>query len=182
MRTILVAGSSSDAGKTTLACRIVQVLPGWGALKISTVRPHPCDGAPDCPACHGLRAPFRVSTAPQEIRAPGSDTERLHRAGAARVAWLVAREEALGEGIVRALEAMGGLPGVVIEGNSFARHRRPDRLVLVVRGDGAPPKPSAEALRSLADRVLVNRGTGSAAQDEAETLRLLEEIRTWFPG
>ncbi len=172
MRTLLVGGLCSGVGKTTLVCRLLETLPGWGALKITPVRTHPCEGHPGCRECHGLRGDYEISLDPGDGKETGTDL--YARAGAARALWLLGRELGLGPAIGAALRRMGDLPGLVVEGNSFARHGAPDAIVLVAR-EGLPGvKPRALDLIPTADWVVLNRAPGAGAEPKTVE-RLLRE-------
>lgn len=193
-----VGGCSSGVGKTTLIRRLLETLPGWGALKTSlgrNTRPAPGPG-------------WEIVTDRSTLDDPGSDTDLYRRAGAARVIWLRSRREALGEAVPRCLPRMRGLPGIVIEGNSHVPHSSPDRLILVARAGLEEIKPTAGPLLARANLVVVNRDPGSTPAEIAEResrlraggasgpiavvdagnpadagLRsLLREVATWFPA
>lgn len=196
-----MGGLSSGVGKTTLACRLLGSLPGWGALKITPVRTHLCPGDRGCPECHGLRGDYEISF----DRGDGGEagTALYARAGAARSCWLLAREPRLSEAIEDALERMEGLRGLVVEGNSFARRGAPDAFVLVAREGLRDAKPRALDLIPRADWVVLNRppdaGSGrstiepllrahgaarvltldAGSSADAGTAAFLAEIRAW---
>ncbi len=159
MRILGVGGCSKGVGKTLLIARLVEVLPGWGVLKTSPA--HPARGRPSERA-HGPAAPYEVVTDPAELTETGADTERYVAAGARRVVWLRAHPERLAEGMARALAAFGGLEGVVVEGNSFARFVEPERFVLVARAGSDEIKASAIALVPRADWIVLNAPAGSS--------------------
>ncbi len=142
MRTLLVGGCSSGVGKTTLVCRILETLPGWGALKITPVRPHAC-GGPECPECHGMRRDYEFVFEPQDP-------------AGARVGWLRSREDHLSRAVADALARFSDFQGVVVEGNSFARHTTPEKTVMVARVGLDEVKASALALVRVADWVVLN--------------------------
>lgn len=151
MRILAVGGCCSGVGKTALACRILSVLPGWGALKVS-----PAHGE----VRHRLEGPYRIDT-------PGvddheGDTGRFRSAGAARVAWLRTVRDSLEQALDEALGQFAELPGVLVEGNAAALAGNPDAAVLVARSGQREVKDSASRLASRADWVVWNR---SAAQD-----------------
>ena len=130
-------------GKTTLACRILEALGGWGAIKISPVRDAD-----------------RVVASLGSHR-PGSDTDLLARAGAARVVWLRAPDDRLGPAIARAMGELADLRGAVVEGNSFARHAPPSRTILVARAGLDEVKDSARSLVAAAHWLVLNRPRGA---------------------
>jgi molybdopterin-guanine dinucleotide biosynthesis protein len=197
-----VGGCCSGVGKTTLICRLLEVLDGWGALKVSPVHRDPAS-PPGAPLVdHALEGVYRIDTDPGD---PGSDTGRFHGAGAARVAWLRSTPERLGLALDEALAGFSGMPGVVVEGNAPARERPPTGLLMVARVGQREVKPSARALLTRADWIVLNRGAGptatldamgaseverqlgasprfaidAAAPSDPGTVELLEAISTW---
>ena len=178
MKTLAVGGCSSGVGKTTLVCRLLETLPGWGALKISPVRPHACSEGPACPDCHGMKGAFQIVADPVELLREGSDTFLFHQAGAARLAWLLCLEDHLERGIPAAAAAFLDLPGLVVEGNSFARHVAPEKLVMVARAGLYEVKGGVPDLLASADWVVLNRPLGTAPEQvRGEVRRLVERHR-----
>lgn len=142
MRVIVVGGTSSGVGKTSLVRRLLEVLPGWGALKTS---PHHGEGE------------LEIVRDEATLRQPGSDTSRYLHGGASRVAWLRYRPEHLERGMVEALSIFEDCPGVVIEGNSAARCVSPALVIVVARSGSLEVKESARELLARADHVVLNR-------------------------
>jgi len=141
MHVLVIAGTSSGAGKTTLACALLQRLPGWGAVKVS--EPHGRHGGPD------LRRED-----PSTVRR-GSDTARFLAAGAVRAWWLRARREEVAAAVPRVWAEADGLPGLVVEGNRAAGAFG-GRLVLVAHAARPEVKLSARPLLALADTRVLN--------------------------
>jgi len=151
-------------GKTTLIRRILGKLPDWGALK--TTRTH---GHGDAASRYEIRNDRRV------LGEAGSDTALFLEAGAARVGWLLYRPSGLAAGLTRALEDFHGLPGVVLEGNSYAGHLRPTGLIVVARPGLTEVKPSARPLIPLADWVVINRDRDATDEDASTLARDLSD-------
>jgi molybdopterin-guanine dinucleotide biosynthesis protein len=195
MRVLGVGGLSSGVGKTTVICRLLAVLPGWGALKTSI--PHK-----DNP--HAPGTGFDLIDDVERLERPGSDTARFTGSGAVRVLWLRSAPEALTAGIETALQAFGDLPGVVVEGNSFAIHRKPDAFVLLARAGLRDVKRSTGRVAPMADWLALNSPGGAGdpaevawlsralgapsaavivldAESETDqgTVRLCDEVRAW---
>ena len=153
MRVLGVGGTSSGVGKTAVVCLLLEALPGWGTLKTSVYRGN--DPTRDEPLPEG----FEIIHDPAVLDRYGTDTARYGGAGSARVRWLRSERDGLAEGIEQALALFTDLPGVIVEGNSFAVHRRPDAFVVVVRPGLDEIKESAWEIR--ADWWVVNgRGPG----------------------
>ena len=196
MRILAIGGMSSGVGKTTLICRILPGLPGWGVLKTSVRSGKKAGG--DLPPDH-----YEIVTAAQDLQVPGKDTGRYHQAGAAGLSWLRTGPDGLAEGVARAMERFSGYPGVVVEGNSHTFHQEPDRLVLVARGSLSEIKPTAARLLPRADLVVLNQATGEdrggltcqalvdagagcpILEGDVRSRQVLDRIRnrlaTWFP-
>jgi len=171
MRVLGVGGCCSGVGKTTVICRLLEVLKGWGALKVSPVHRDPASPSGASLVTHGLQGAYRIDTDPGE---PSSDTGRFHAAGAARVAWLRSTPERLGFALDEALAGFSGMPGVVVEGNAPARERPPLGLLIVARVGQREVKPSARARVAHADWIVLNRGGDETATLDGETVSELE--------
>jgi len=158
MRILVVGGGGSGVGKTTLICRLIEVLPGWAAIKVSPVHGAVAGGGA---LDHGLVGPYRIDAI--ERGGSASDTARLRAAGADPVLWIRSRPSRLGDALSEALSRLAGAPGVIIEGNSAARHLEAISVVLVARWGRRDVKPSAAALARRADWVVLNRPAPKAA-------------------
>lgn len=154
MKTIVIVGTGSGCGKTTVACRILRAVPGLGAVKVSP-----------------RQEPVRVEWG---AGSPGKDTDRYAGCGAAPVARIVAPRDqvaAAWEGVRGGFE---GCRGVVIEG-SRGLEIPADRLVVFVRGERSRElRPGREAeLASKADFIIER-----VPPEESEGL--LESIRSFL--
>jgi len=163
MRILVVGGFGSGVGKTTLICRLLEALPGWAAIKVSPVhgasRSH---GARHVD--HGLVGPFSIEA--EEHAGPHSDTARFRAAGAPGVLWVRSRPGRLGEALSEGLSALSAVPGVIVEGNSAARHLEAARVALVARSGRRDFKASAVALAGRADWVVLNRPAAEGLPDD----------------
>jgi molybdopterin-guanine dinucleotide biosynthesis protein len=113
MKIIAVVGTGSGCGKTTVACRILQAIPGLGAVKIS---PH-----------HGES---RVEWGAGE---PGKDTDLYVGSGAIKVARIIGPRNAVSSTWELIESKFEGCLGVVIEGACALDIPR-ERLVVFVVG------------------------------------------------
>lgn len=139
MKVLSVAGVGSGSGKTTLMARLIAVLPGWGALKTSPVRP----GGHD----HGLTGDYDLVTNLGRLSSSGTDTRRYIDSGAARVAWLIARPPLSAAAAEAVRAAFGDLPGLLVEGDSLAEGLRPGKRYRV------SPAMDEAAIEGLIDEV-----------------------------
>jgi molybdopterin-guanine dinucleotide biosynthesis protein len=129
MLTIGVGGGHSNSGKTEVVCRILPLLPGWGAVK--------CTRTPLYSA---------VIDDPLTLAEEDKDTGRYLAAGAAAVLWVQTTAEDVAETMGVALARLSHLPGVIVEGNSAIEVSHPD-IVIFTCGDPG-------RMKSGADRVL----------------------------
>lgn len=160
MQIICVTGSASGAGKTTVACGLLASLPGWSALKVTCrhgAGPCPHHGR-QCNVCASLDAPWRLTEMTAGNDTPGKDTDRLRRAGARRVLWLVTHGRHLAQAMGQGLFELRGAPGVVVEGNSAATCLDADLVIWVGRGDFRRWSPSGRRAADDADYTILLRG------------------------
>lgn len=143
MRLVVVGGSASNVGKTTLAARLIRGLagPSTVALKVS-VREGPCE--------------TRVLTLrrgePADHR---RDSGKLLDAGADCVVWVTVQRSAVRTGLARGLATARRLrpSTVVVESTSAGIELRRISDSWFVAGDGAW-KPWADRHRRRADHVV----------------------------
>jgi len=162
---LLIGSASRDAGKTTLASRILERFAGRHDLvgvKVTPVhgdRPGECPrGGVGCGVCGSLDGPFLLTE--EQGGPPGKDTTRLRAAGARRVLWLRVRRGALGIGL-EALQASLG-PGALVlaESNTLRSAADPDLFLMLERSGAGGPRPGAAAVAGYADRHVRFDGTG----------------------
>jgi molybdopterin-guanine dinucleotide biosynthesis protein len=135
---VAIAGVSSEVGKTTLLCELLQEFPGWEAIKMTRGHYRSCGKDPHaCCVSHLLGNEPLIRSGFQQTYADGKDTGRYWDAGAANVHWVIVTEDQVERGVQLALERVKA-PGVLIEGNSFLRFIDVD-FTVVVAGD-APLK------------------------------------------
>src|SRR6202171_1521569 len=116
---VAVSGLSSNTGKTTLVCELLERLPGWEAIKLTRGHYRSCGKDPQgCCVSDLIRDEPLVRSGREENYEAGKDTGRFWDAGAAGVHWVIAKDEQVEEGILQALARVESA-GVVVEGNSF---------------------------------------------------------------
>ncbi len=101
MHIITVSGLHSNIGKTLLSERIVSLVPGIAAIKISINDVHTI-----------------VTNTEQTIMEPGKDTQRLKTGGAGEVVWIKAKPEDIKDAVNQAMGLLSGYQTILIEGNS----------------------------------------------------------------
>lgn len=153
MKIITVSGSQSGAGKTRVAEKLLRVLKGWSALKVTVSHNGACPIKKDCGVCAGLSKYFSLISARKIIEQEGKDTQRLKSAGAKEVFWLKTRPEGLRQGLKKAIATFKKTPGIIIEGNSTLKYLNPD-LAIFVKNKALSWKPSARQIINKIDWFL----------------------------
>lgn len=153
MKTILIAGSGSDVGKTSLACRIFGILPDWSALKVTVKSEGRCPRGRSCSVCDQIKVPFCIITEDRVINQEGKDTSRLREAGAKQVVWLQASPAGLRPGLREAFASFEDTEGIVIEGTSVLRYHTPD-LTIYIEKEKGQIKPTSKEAKEKADIII----------------------------
>ncbi len=177
-RTVVVAGTSSGVGKTSVAEAITNLLARWcptSAAKITVTHgergcPH---GGKGCNVCSSLGGDFQIITRASIITQAGTDTARFAEAGAQPVLWTIAREEFVSDAWSEMRGLLKGTTCAVIESNTLALRIAPTITVMVVYPTASRRlwKASAEGLIATADYLVFNdRGP------QEKRRALLEEI------
>jgi molybdopterin-guanine dinucleotide biosynthesis protein len=176
---VAVAGLSSNVGKTALAARLVEALPGWEAIKVTKGHYRSCGKDPHaCCVSHLLSDAPLVLSGRQRTYVLGKDTGRFWDAGASNVHWVVATKQAVAEGVREALARVApDCPGVVVEGTGFVRDVEVDYVVMVATADPSEVKASAASVFARADALHIGRATPDEAARGLERLRELLAAR-----
>lgn len=162
-----VAGACSRSGKTALAVTLLRGLPGGraAAVKFTTTDDvfARCPRGTPCVVCD-IDVPFRVVSDPRTLGEPGTDTDRLGRAGACPVVWAIARESAVGRAWAAVRRMIADAEVTVVEGSSIVPVARPDVRLFVAHPFLSPErwKPVSGPLIAQSDLVVVNRPAGEA--------------------
>ncbi len=145
---VAVCGFSSNVGKTTLICELLQRLPGWEAIKLTRGHYRSCGKDPlGCCVSDLLGDEALIRTGREQNYEAGKDTGRFWDAGASNVHWVIANDNQVEEGILKALERVTA-KAVLVEGNSFLDFIDADVIIICARADGGTIKSSAR--RALA--------------------------------
>ena len=171
---ILVGSTARDLGKTALAGRLIEALrPGAKVVgvKVTTVRDKGAKcprGGDGCGACASLTGSFEI----REETDPGGDkdTSRLLKAGAARVFWLMARREALAEGLDALMARIDRDAVIVAESNSLRQVVAPGLFLMLKGPERARVKPTAREVMPFVDISVPSVG-GKAAYPVREILK-----------
>jgi hypothetical protein len=177
---ISVAGATSRAGKTALAVTLLAALPRGlaTAVKFTTTEDvfERCPRGSPCVVCD-IDVPFRIVTDAATLAQPGTDTDRLLRAGARRVVWAIAKASAAPAAWAALRARIDGL--VVMEGSTVVGLSRPDAMCFVVHPFLSPArwKPTSGPLLARADLVVVNRAAQEPRAPAPEVLAEIERQR-----
>jgi|Deesub1362A_J573_1020465.scaffolds.fasta_scaffold00165_5 molybdopterin-guanine dinucleotide biosynthesis protein len=135
-----VGGDKSGAGKTSLVCRLLQSLKGWGAVKCT---PTPLYSA--------------VIDDIETLAQKDKDTARFLEAGAEEVIWVQSTKEDLEETLRIAVDRLSHLKGVIVEGNSAIEVLMPDIVIFIFKGESEGLKESAKNTLKMADLVIYKK-------------------------
>lgn len=183
---VLIGSYTRNAGKTTLACRLIEhwkeTLPvvGLKVVCIDEGRAHCPKGNEGCGICLGLSGPYDCRKETGEN--PGKDTARMRDAGA-EAYLLRCRKDAVRQGLGWFLAGPGKGALVVCESNSIGLHVKPG-VFLFSAGqlpEEAEKKPSALRAEPFVDRVVLwEEGLPKLRVNQAETgpWVTLEQIKT----
>ena len=179
MALVSVSGACSRSGKTALAETLLRALPPRraAAVKFTTTDDvfERCPRGTPCVVCD-IAVPFRIVTDARVLGEPGTDTDRLARAGASRVVWAIARQSAAAEAWEKVQAMVAGETLAVMEGSTIVSLARPDLSVFVAHPFLSPArwKPTSPALIAGSDLVVVNR---PAAEPRPPSPDVLDALR-----
>jgi hypothetical protein len=177
-----VSGACSRSGKTALLETLLRALPERraAAVKFTTTDDvfERCPRGTPCVVCD-IDVPFRIVTDPATLGAPGTDTDRLARAGAARVVWAIARQGAAAAAWAQVERMIGGAALAVMEGSTIVALAKPDLRVFVAHPFLSPRrwKPTSPSLIAASDLVVVNLPEAGGRPPAAEVLAALRAHR-----
>jgi molybdopterin-guanine dinucleotide biosynthesis protein len=157
-RIVVIAGTSSNVGKTTLLCDLLRELGrdgSWEAIKLTRGHYRSCGKDPRaCCVSHLLGDQPVVRSGRDETYADGKDTGRYWEAGASDVHWVITTDNQVEQGIRTALARVKS-GRVLIEGTSLLKFIEADFVVMVARSDQMSRmkiKPSAR--RALSEGLV----------------------------
>ena len=173
---VAVSGLSSNTGKTTLACELIQRLPGWEAIKLTRGHYRSCGKDPSgCCVSDLLSDEPLIRSGRAANYEKGKDTGRFWDAGAANVHWVIVGEEQVEEGINRALSRVNSA-GVIVEGNSFLDYIKADFAITCARAGENKMKTSARKTLAKADGLFLS------TIDDSDRASAIESFETWRAG
>lgn len=175
IRIVVIAGTSSNTGKTTLLCDLLRELTrdeSWEAIKLTRGHYRSCGKDPRaCCVSHLLSDQPVVRSGRDETYTAGKDTGRYWEAGASDVHWVIATDNQVQQGIRAALARVKS-GRVLIEGTSLLKFIEADFVVMVTRADQMSQmkiKPSARRAlaEGLVDALYLSGGDDGAASKES---------------
>ena len=170
---VAVSGFSSNVGKTTLMCELLQRLPGWEAIKLTRGHYRSCGRDPlGCCVSDLIRDEPVVRSGREGNYEAGKDTGRFWDAGASNVHWVIVKDDQVERGIKEALSRVE-TDGVLVEGNSFLEYLTADLTVMCARSEGGVVKPSARHALPKSDVLYLS----SLDADGAETRTQFQQWR-----
>ena len=135
-RIIGIGGGCSGAGKTTIACKILESFSGWGAIKYTKTSFY-----------------ASITDDPGILMEEGKDTRRFLESGAEKVLWVQSPFPELDETLPLAVGMLSSLEGIVAEGNSVIEILKPDIVIFVSGADGEI-KSGAKRVLEMSDIIV----------------------------
>lgn len=169
---VSVSGFSSEVGKTTLLCRLLDKRQGWEAIKMTRGHYRSCGKDPEACCVSGLLGdrPLVLSGRDATLKA-GKDTGRYWEAGASNVHWVIGTDLQIEAGLAEALQRVRA-QGVFIEGNSFLKFTRADYSIMVAHPLHRDIKSSALAILPRMNALFISQHVPDPALVDALFARL----------
>ncbi|MEW6211232.1 MAG: hypothetical protein AB1631_22895 [Acidobacteriota bacterium] len=146
---VAISGFSSNTGKTSLLCDLLNLSRGWEAIKVSRGHYRSCGKSPEaCCVSPLLGEKPLILTDRKDTFVAGKDTGRYWHAGASRVQWLICTSDQLREGILLALDSVYH-EGVFIEGTSFLKYAEVDYSIMVASPAGEIKSAAASIIEKV---------------------------------
>jgi molybdopterin-guanine dinucleotide biosynthesis protein len=173
---VAVSGLSSNTGKTTLVCDLLERLAGWEAIKLTRGHYRSCGKDPQgCCVSDLIRDEPLVRSGRQENYEAGKDTGRFWDAGAPNVHWVIAGEDQVEDGIKQALSRVQAA-GVIVEGNSFLDFIDADFAIMCARAGENRRKTSARRTLDKADAIYLS------TIDDSDSVTARRRFEEWSAG
>lgn len=171
---VAVSGLSSNTGKTTLVCELLERLPGWEAIKVTRGHYRSCGKDPSgCCVSELLRDEPLIRSGRAANYEEGKDTGRFWDAGAVDVHWVIVGDDQVEAGINEALSRVQS-PGVIVEGNSFLDYVEADYAIMCARAGENKLKTSSKRILAKADAIYLSTIDDS---DRAIAIRNFDQWR-----
>jgi len=165
---VAISGFSSNVGKTTLMCEVLERLPRWEAIKLTRGHYRSCGRDPaGCCVSDMLRDEPVIRSGREANYQAGKDTGRFWDAGAWNVHWVIVKDDQVAQGITEALARVEA-DGVIVEGNSFLEYVKADLTIMCARSEGGKIKPSARRVLSKIDFLYLSTLEATAVNAKRE--------------
>jgi hypothetical protein len=141
-----------------------------------------CPRGTPCVVCD-IDVPFRIVSDAPTLEEPGTDTDRLGRAGARRVVWAIARTSAVRPAWAAVRAMVGDVEMTVMEGSSIVPVAKPALRLFVAHPFLSPErwKPTSAALIAESDLVVVNRPASESRAPAPQVMDALHAHRGGGP-
>lgn len=182
-RIIVISGTSSNSGKTTLLCDLLRRLTPhdpWEAVKLTRGHFRSCGKDPEaCCVSHLLSDKPTVRSGRETTYTFGKDTARFWDAGAANVHWVIATDAQVEAGVNEALSKVAA-PSILIEGTSLLDFVKPDLAILAVGSETSKPKASVR--RALLEQKIHALYCSAENKNATKSDELLAALLTISPA
>ncbi len=146
---VAISGFSSNTGKTSLVCDLLNLNRGWEAIKVSRGHYRSCGKSREaCCVSPLLGEKPLILSDPKDTLVAGKDTGRYWQSGASRVQWLICTSDQLEAGIHLALDNVRR-EGVFIEGTSFLKYAAVDFSIMVASPAGEIKSAAASVIEKV---------------------------------
>lgn len=173
---VAVSGLSSNTGKTTLVCDLLERLPGWEAIKLTRGHYRSCGKDPSgCCVSDLLRDEPLIRSGREANYEKGKDTGLFWDAGATNVHWVIVGEDQVEAGIKEALSRVKSV-GVIVEGNSFLDYVEADYAIMCARSGENKTKSSSRRTLDKADALYLS------TIDDADREAAIRNFSKWREG
>jgi molybdopterin-guanine dinucleotide biosynthesis protein len=173
---VAVSGLSSNTGKTTLVCELLERLPGWEAIKLTRGHYRSCGKDPSgCCVSELLRDEPLIRSGREANYEKGKDTGRFWDAGAVNVHWVIVGEDQVEAGINEALSRVQSA-GVVVEGNSFLDYVQANYAIMCARAGDNKLKTSSKRILAKADAMYLS------TIDDSDREKAIRSFDQWREG
>ncbi|HEX6190599.1 MAG TPA: hypothetical protein VFZ40_21290 [Pyrinomonadaceae bacterium] len=169
---VAVSGLSSNTGKTTLVCELLErlsigahasgmphasgVRTGWEAIKLTRGHYRSCGKDPNgCCVSELLRDEPLIRSGRAGNYEKGKDTGRFWDAGGVNVHWVIVGEDQVEAGINEALSRVQSA-GVIVEGNSFLDYVQADYAIMCARAGENKLKTSSKRILAKVDAIYLS--------------------------
>jgi len=173
---VAVSGLSSNTGKTTLVCELLERLRGWEAIKLTRGHYRSCGKDPNgCCVSELLRDEPLIRSGRAGNYETGKDTGRFWDAGAVNVHWVIVGEDQVEAGINEALSRVQSA-GVIVEGNSFLDYVHADYPIMCARAGENKLKTSSKRILAKADAIYLS------TIDDSDRETAIRQFDGWRSG